>query len=263
MSTISYGIDLSGYSSGKTALVKAEKSENSIKLEIIEEHPFKNKRKGTDGINVTKEEVNDFEKIIESGKLYIDVPIDLQGLPEPDNPEYIWQLTSRPVDRAFGALLPLADRIGACVSRFKYLLKRSGKEEELGANLFETYPAASLKLMGLKNEKYKGNNGVVFIKYEWKAIGGDKKDENLASILNSLGWRSSDNTKLNDDEFDAALCAIIGISPENSRLQQEELDKKINQLLNVNDCKFKSPDGYILLKEKSESVHIERISHIS
>ena len=54
--------------------------------------------------------------------MLVDTPVDLQGLPNPTNVYFAWELVKRPVDYAFDALAPLANLIGAPVARFQNLL---------------------------------------------------------------------------------------------------------------------------------------------
>ncbi len=206
---------------------------------------------------------------LSQGRLFVDVPIDLQGLPCPVNPTYIWQLTNRPVDEAFNGLSPLADRLGSCVSRFLCILQKLDKRfltnsEFLGKKLFETYPAASLENINLNSVKYKGGEGAQYNGSAWRGISNkDKqkdKDKKLAKLLNDLDWKASPYTKLNDDEFDAALCAVIGVLPENEYwLQGVELNNTINNKLNSGI--FVGPKGYVILKKQPENITIVRVAN--
>ncbi|MFA6449406.1 MAG: hypothetical protein WCX65_08065 [bacterium] len=274
---VSYGLDISGFSTkGGSSLVRAERNSQTdgIKIDIIEGHCFQEEHKGKDCITeIVNKETAIIEKCFKEGLVFVDTPIDLQGLPDPDNPYFVWQLTKRPVDKAFRALSPLSDRIGAPVSRFRNIRKKLAcmYSECLGELLYETYPAASLKLMGLSNEKYKGDAYYQDSKWYGKTQNGrsknekdqNEKDRNLADILNKLEWHTSSKLSINHNEFDAALCAIIGVSQKNDWLQGDDLKRDINNIL-LNKGKnipfFEAPKGYVLLKKQPKFAEIARIN---
>lgn len=258
---ISYGIDLSGFSKGMTAIARAEKAKGSefIQIRIIDEECFRTFHEGADKIeDIGWKESECIGRYLKEGPVYVDAPIDLQGLPNPVNPHFVWQLTMRPVDRAFNALPPLADRIGYIVSRFKFCM-RTLKPECLGESIFETYPAASLGLMNLINKTYKGN--AVFKETKWQGLTVDKRDRNLALLLNELGWTASFGMELDSDEFDAALCAVTGVMPDGALLKGVGLKQHINEIL---ENKFKAglvydaPEGYVLLRKAPGPAIISR-----
>ena len=154
----------------------------------------------------------------------------LQGLPNTTAPQRVWQLTNRPVDKAFTALPPLADKIGAVVARMQRLKFVLGDKSFVGKNLFETYSAASLELLGLYDKKHKGV--ARFESGSWRGVEVAKKSEQaknsrLAENLNQLRWTASNDFELTHDEFDAALCALTGIASPDSRLEGPELEEEM------------------------------------
>jgi len=189
----------------------------------------------------------------------VDIPLDLQGLPLAEPIDYTWQLTRRPVDYALRGMPPLADRIGAAVARFQYIL--SGLPDVIiGKHIFETYPALMLDLMGLPLSRYKGQP-IIFSEGKWQ--GGL-----LAELATQLNFVAEDNTQLNDDEFDAILCALAGVADPEDRLEGDLLRKIINQQLRekLPDCQheYDPPAGYCVMRKRpSEKTVICKTNDLS
>ncbi|HWB31690.1 MAG TPA: hypothetical protein VG714_00790 [Acidobacteriaceae bacterium] len=159
------------------------------------------------------------------GPVAVDIPIDLQGLGGPAQISFVWELTRRPVDRALGALAPLADRIGAPTARFRNIVDAGGFGSSLGSRLFETYPAGSLKRLGLKR----------------------------SDIITAPG------NMLNEDETDAAICALTAL-PE-WRLEGQPLADSLARQFEENGMAAgrQLPLGYVLLKANpAKRVHVSR-----
>ena len=160
---IAYGLDLAGYSQGqRSALVRVEwPGEGPVKAKLLTGHPFARRAEGKHKLNPEPER-KAIEFMLGKGRIFVDVPIDLQGLMGLDppkssrrsNPPHIWELTCRPLDYAFGARPPLADRIGALVVRFRNILTES-QRSQLGSRLWETYPGATLELVTGTKPGYK------------------------------------------------------------------------------------------------------------
>src|SRR5262249_18741208 len=104
-------------------------------------------------------EVETLRRCFAIGPVAIDVPIDLQDLLQPQRATPIWELTLRPVDRALGAMRPLADRIGSPVARFQAIMRAGAFDDLLGRSLFEPYPAGTWLLNNIGSKGYKGKNG--------------------------------------------------------------------------------------------------------
>jgi hypothetical protein len=254
----SFGLDLAGYSTG-SALAEAYKKNQGIHVDILVGHEFENKIEGTDELSKTVEaELRCIQHLLQSGHIYIDIPIDLQGLPHPKSPQYVWELAKRPIDKYFDGLPPLSSLIGSPVARMQYLwslLKRRCGKDPLGTLIFETYPAASLKKSSLVNKGYKGKT--TYSKSTWTGAPTTKEDEKsknekMAKILKHLSWTADEHFTLNHDEFDAAICALTGLGKQ---LKGDELQSEMNSKLKK---KYAPPKGYVLLKEIPKKVILGR-----
>jgi len=261
--TRAYGLDLAGYSTTGSALAAADDSGEGIVITVLDDHCFSVAAGGTSSLaDKTHEEIACLDRLIaDATALYVDVPIDLQGLPNPDDPELIWELTKRPVDQAFGALCPLADRIGSYVARMQNLWQMLKQNSDpLGSGLFETYPAASLTVGKQCSKGYKGQ--ATRNQNKWIGVGTNKeaeqkKNDKLAELLNKLNWQAEDKFHFSNDEFDAALCALCGVSP---RLDGDELADEMNRRIGGNRS-YMRPQGYVLLKGIPEGVTVCRKSY--
>ncbi|MCA9093860.1 MAG: hypothetical protein KDA68_10260 [Planctomycetaceae bacterium] len=219
----SYGLDLAGFSAGKSALAKATFDETQgFQVVVYRTHPFSKELEGRDHIGPQLDEERELIQIL--SPLYIDVPIDLQGLPVPKHFTFTWELTKRPIDFAFGALPPLADRIGTPVARMKNIL-RDINFDILGVNIFETYPKASLANILDEMPSYKAQTAE-FSQGVWIGEGG------LADILRMMNAIAEEGTVLNDDHVDAMICSLTGVVPPDHLLQGELLETEVRRRLN-------------------------------
>jgi hypothetical protein len=250
---IAYGIDLAGFSTGKSGLAKAELVEpNKIAVTVFTDHLFAKSRRGFAKVeDVVDAEAGLLTQLLEEGKVLIDMPLDLQELGNHEQAKMLWQLTKRPVDYVFSALPPLADKIGSPVARAQAFLKRLQKESSdlvrFGENIFETYPAGSLELVGLNRSGYKRQT-TTFNEGRWRG-------ETLAKIANGLNLKAHEEVSLNDDDIDAIICSIAGVADSANILEcnelQKEIEKRIHDSLPASATKVdcKPPKGYRLLKE--------------
>lgn len=249
-----FGLDIAGYSTGKSGFVRAcYKSDNSIVVTVYRGHIFSKKYSTKDSLdNVANRERELLLACCRNSSLMVDIPIDLQDLLHPNNAAFVWQLTLRPVDYAFGGIAPLANYIGAPVARFHNIISVSTGMDEIepivGKNVFETYPARSLGLLKLPDKMYKGHK-ISFKNGHW--TGGV-----AAEIAEGLGLIAKNGDILNDDELDAIICALPGVVDDDLILQGDELKHEIsksinNKLKNENiECLDVNPPlGYVLLKE--------------
>ena len=154
---IGFGIDLAAY--GRTAgtvHAAAKLDSGHIKLTLISDSSFARTRKGASALlSQVVEEGSELARLTSLVPVAIDVPIDLQGLPSLRDITRTWEVTCRPIDRAFGALSPLADnKIGYRVARFQKLIELC-PQCKVGETIFETCPAASLQDGGLPGKRYK------------------------------------------------------------------------------------------------------------
>jgi len=260
----SFGLDLAGYSKCKSALARATISKDGPPtVAILTRSVFAQKVDGKNRLpGHVAGEIECLRTVLNEGSLFIDVPIDLRGLLSPRNPQFVWQLTKRPVDQAFGGLPPLADRLGACVARMQNLRKRlltNGQGNLLEHGLFETYPAGSLKLAGKNHGGYKGGRARYSQEHRWQpSREGNDRDSALAALLNNLQWTADGEIDgFTDDEFDAALCALTGFD---HRLCGEDLREEINRRLAESGYGngYSAPRGYVLLKEIPPDVSLCR-----
>ena len=283
-----YGLDISGYSTGGSGFARATRSKTgNLGVEIFTFHHFNVHVEGHETINLFQiGELLALKHIIGQHALVVDTPIDLQGLPCVDAAIYGWELAQRPVDYAFDARPPLADRIGYPVSRLQSLLKSLPRNlrDRLGVSLFETYPAETLRRLGLESKKYKGEakyrvsvgwTGKLAMKRNKKT----KKMENdpetqdlnnrLADTLNALERRMPTDGSISHDEFDAALCAITGVSDPSDLLEEQileaEIGSKIWNRLSKQDGNLPRtlrveppPKGYLILTKRPKELTVTR-----
>lgn len=213
-----FGLDLSGYSGEGSSLAEVRRKANgTYSATVFRGHPFAQSREGRHRLaTIVNDERAALASLLRNGHLLVDVPIDLQSLPEPTTPHFIWELTARPIDFAYGALRPLADRIGAPVARFRHIVAdQSIRDATESGGLIETYPAASLLCMKLPSEGYKKQ------KITWDD--GRWIGENLADIAQGLRLVATSAVTLTDDDIDAIICALVGVVPSESVLADEEL----------------------------------------
>jgi hypothetical protein len=231
---IAFGIDLAGYSSGKSVCAVAEQGDEHVAVTILSGSPLSDRHRGDEEIGPIVAREAAFLRSLLSHAVAVDIPIDLQDLLTP-KPLQVWQLTKRPVDHALGALCPLADRVGSPTARFRNILAVGGLRGALGDRLFETYPAGSLRMLQLPYRGYK--NGSIEAEATLRAL--------MVSLHVSPGG-------LTHDEFDATLCAIAAL-PE-YRLTGIALSKALSVPLT------QMPNGYLLLKRPPSCVTVARQS---
>lgn len=191
---IGFGLDLAGYTTGKTTLAVVEIEGQNAKATLLRESALSVKRKSGDALEILREEAAVLRRCLNIGPLAVDIPIDLQDLRTPIETDYIWQLTLRPVDRAIGAMPPLADRIGAPVARFAAIVSEGDFDALLGEKLFEAYPAVTLKMLKIEARHYKGKAGA----------------DALIRLCETLRVKPRVES---DDDIDAIICAITAAAP--------------------------------------------------
>jgi hypothetical protein len=258
-----FGLDLAGYTSGKSGFARAaRRTDGTIRVRVFQGHAFSRKLAGHDpGFSeVVNQERALVRRCLASGTLYVDVPIDLQGLPVVAEPRYAWQLIKRPVDYAIGGLPALASLIGAPAARFLNVLREiDSLENLLGSVVFETYPAASLDAMALPSKGYKGQT-ISISGAEVAVIQCPQgKEPRLDVIARGLNLRSETENVLSDDDVDAIVCALTGVLDEDHRLQGHALLEIVRRQLREKlggDARLLAermgqvemlPQGYVLL----------------
>jgi hypothetical protein len=191
---VGFGIDLAGYTTGKTSLAFVDIRGRSASATILRGSALSKKRRTDDSLNeIVKDEVAVLRQCLAIGPVAVDVPIDLQTLPHPKDPQTVWALTKRPIDYAINAMPPFADRIGSPVARFAEIMRRGKFFGLLGTQIFEAYPSITLRMLNI-DRRYKGK------------IGASK----LVSLCKNL--RIHPNVE-NDDDLDAIICAITAAAP--------------------------------------------------
>lgn len=286
-----FGWDLASYGGGGSAFVQARRDKSQIHVDVltcasIDKPSLKLDSELGDTLDA---ELILMSECLKRGTLVVDVPIDLQNLGQmfvkqsEARIQQYWQLIKRPVDHAFRALPPLADRVGYAVARFSNLLCRLSQQEEnvqLDIDLLETYPAASLRLvrdsLGRNNNlSYKGSCAE-FIGGRWRGQDATEanprlrtrqqlKNDNLAALVNQ--WRIVPNEErcvLNDDQFDAIICGVTGCLGEHA-LFDDELNSEILTRLRLPEpspfeptsLPLYAPAGYTLLREIPADLSID------
>lgn len=261
---ISYGLDLAGFSKGKSALVEAVRKGNAIEANILKGHPFEKKLTGDDNWSVQLHEERVCIKkivglgdsgILDNRKIYIDVPIDLQNLLSANECEFVWELTRRPIDYALKALAPLANLIGVPVARMQSILADDGLRNLLGKQIFETYPKKSLEEVIETMESGRGfeykSTSAIYDGFKWE---GKIGAPGVSQLLNKIGATATKGIEINDDHFDAVVCAMTGLldgeniwSDHNLHSFVNKMSKKTNPL----------PIGYKIIKSWPEKITIK------
>lgn len=246
-----FGLDFAGYSGGKTALAHARQiAPDRVDITVYDGHIFAQKIPGSARLaQVVEAERGLLRACCARGPVMVDLPLELDDLPRPADPAFVWELVHRPVDYALDAMPPLANLIGAPVARFLNLLHEL-PAEWVGTRLFETYPAASLGRLGLHGRGYKSNSGVTmqFINGQWQGAAL------MAENATRLGWQADSELRLTDDEFDAALCALTGIADTEHQLRGERLDDEITRRIHDKSPEtalqtFHAPRSFVLLEK--------------
>lgn len=280
---VSYGWDLAGYGSSGSAFCRATRKGSRIDAVILSSKAICRPCHKIDSsiVETVDLEVRLLEACASQGRIFIDVPIHMQSLSsvidfECEHPvEFYWQLVKRPVDHVFTALEPLASNLGFATARIANILGRISKATlELDRNLFETYPAATLDLLACGHkwtsvEKYKG--GKAHYQGDWQGIESEKdsetarkkeqgKNDGLASLANRLNFTAEDEFLINDDEFDAVLCAATGCLDESWKWKNSLADYIRSSLTekhpNNDWSKIESPLGYVVFDNVPEELQI-------
>jgi Protein of unknown function (DUF429) len=207
---IGFGLDLAGYTTGKTSLAAIEPEAKRAEVTLLRNSAFARRRATTSSLELAvQEESYDLERCVKLGHVAVDIPIDLQGLPFAPRAREIWELTKRPIDKKLRAMAPFADRIGAPVSRFAAIMVHAKFGKVLGERLFETYPTAIWQKLGIIAGEYKSRQ-----KERAKA-----RKEACIALCSKL--RIEPSLK-NDDDIDAVICAVTAIASEDHLCKTEE-----------------------------------------
>ena len=93
-----------------------------------------------------------------------------------------------------------------------------------------------------------------------------KKNDGLATLANQLKLEAGEGSEMNDDEFDAVICAVTGCIPD-CTLDRESLRRFIRSKLieeyGQSDwiSKVEPPDGYVVFQCLPEGIqiHVNRV----
>lgn len=264
--TEAFGLDLCGFEGGtgkrgRSGLAFVRRTAHHIEVHVIDQHPIvlPAKLRKQDWQQV---ELAFVDELIEFAPLYVDVPIDLQRLPFPEDVHCPWELTKRPVDQRLKALSPVADKLGAPVARFRRILSMNTHKlwHQVDRCIFETYPAGSLRLIegsftnqpGLKRHRQSYKEGrIVWIGGSWQPCikGRAERNDRLAELATKFELVADARVTLNDDDFDAILCALAGIGDDKARLGGRRLAEKLwpEESDSPHFDERRLPRGYVLL----------------
>jgi predicted nuclease with RNAse H fold len=229
---VGFGLDIGGYGKkGATILTAAVAQHREIKVSVLTNSAFSRTLSGdSDLLEQITQEHDLLLQLIDIGPIAVDVPIDIQGLPSPPNVTRVWELTLRPIDKAFGGLAPVADKLGYCVARFTKLLATSNRFKA-GTNIYETYPAASLSVCGCVAKGYKK---------------GEESPKVRSAIIEK--FKISDHS-LSHDELDSVICALAAVGENDEILERDALKQEMLRRLKneASHNRHSVPKGYRLL----------------
>ena len=158
MTVLSFGLDIAGLSgknnSGLAALAAKHAEAKIINAWIVIPNAFSADHEGREHLDsFLPKQVSLLERMASLGQVHIDTVLESQNLDRPSNARYVWELNHRAVDYAFKGLSIYADLIGAPYAYVRRLLADS--QLTLAKEVWETYPAASLREMQLPSKQYK------------------------------------------------------------------------------------------------------------
>jgi hypothetical protein len=215
-------------------------------VRIIDESVFEERhQRDADLAPLLQREVDLLCRMMARGSVAVDVPIDLQRLPDRVDAKQIWELTLRPVDVVLCALPALADKIGAATTRFANLLRSGDLGNRLGTSLFETYPGGTRRLMKRTTQ-----------------IEPIRRDQAVHRETIAAEWHA-EGTPLNEDEIDAAICALTALASGADRLEGPSLNAELESEFQRHAIVRRDlPRGYVILKAiPFENVAVSRVSY--
>jgi hypothetical protein len=243
---IGFGLDLSGYTTNKTSLAAIVASGEVAEAVLLRCSAFSTRRTSDMPVrDAVEAEAVVLDQCLSIGPVAVDIPIDLQNLLVPEQAEAIWELTRRPVDKKLNAMPPLADRIGAPVARFSAIMRVGNFGHRLGIDLFETYPAESLRRL-----EFFGN---------YKAQGSDRMAERDAAMESLCRYLALDGNCRSDDDLDAIICGIAAVAPTEALAPAEELGLDQRMLPNGFRILKRNPFRNIALRESDFSTWISEM----
>jgi len=247
---IVFGLDLGGFRKCNSALAMAVRSEEGqITVTIFRSHPFSGARNSWETLpNEEVEFLTWLNQEDNSAALFVDCPIDLQTLlcqldlrgPGKcvEELSFIWELTHRPIDKAFGGLAPIASNLGFLVARFLRVLKQSRTQGLVGEKVFETYPRAALEVfMNSRNPP------------AYKSGKAKERAKKRKKIQKTLKLHLDGNAVLSENRLDAVICALVGLCERENQLERKmrrKLTAIAGKIRRQRLERMKPPEGYVL-----------------
>ena len=248
------GIDLAGFRGKDTACVKTEWRNGDIVATLLPPNTLCQDHPGIDSaVPILLQDAQKLRQwIVDGYGVSMDCPIDLQGLPTLLNPQYLWQLIRRAIDRLVNGIPPLADKLGSVVARCLATLQHENLRGELGIHLFETYPKAILIRKRFERSDIKKGWIVLLAAdgpQEVEASGDteQEREQNGLAVVAELRrlhvvCGGEQPVRLTDHQLDAILCTspLLSDNPTMADTLTEELHNEYP------DLKAVAPQGYIL-----------------
>lgn len=245
----------------KTKLVRADRIGRNVYITLFDNHPLQKPVSDNIPLMPILESGAKLLRLFQSKEIYVDVPIDLQGLPYVNKPQYVWQAIKRSVDMINDALSPYAHTIGSQVTRFDHLLQIAFNKKKYNRTIIETYPKKSLMNLDLYFNKYKGLSvaSCPGWKQEWLVVkqkmSKDKDIKNCSRLVNNLNKLGiiayGRNLRIDDNVFDAIICALTGIVEYRHRYSSKEIHSIINSRGYLKRVPCNSPQDYAVISKKN------------
>src|SRR6266849_795436 len=219
---IGFGIDLAGYTTGKTSVAAIKIKDRVAEATLLRNSHFSRRHSANARADdVIRGDVECLRLCLNLGPVAVDIPMDLQGLPNPSKLTAIWSLTCRPIDKKLRAMPPFADRIGAPVARFAAMTRTGNFDPVLGISLFETYPAETWRRLEIDAGNYRQNNAA------------------RITLCKQLQLEPHTAIK-SDDDIDAIICAVTAVMPPENICTESDLGLDLGGL----------PRGYRIIKKR-------------
>jgi len=176
-----------------------------------------------------------------------DCPIDVQELAIPRDVDYVWQLRLRPIDHLLEAMAPLGTWLGIVVARCRSTLACGNLSQQLGRNIFETYPKTVLERLGLTAVK----NWTVTLSPDVPpnvVNAPEAGAQQVLNLLNQLHVVVEDKLTFSDHDLDAILCTIPSLSDVCA--DEDALTEELRHA--YPGMRYRAPRGFVLIPEDTE-----------
>ncbi len=236
----SYGLNIAEDVRHSIVIAEATQTTDGVKIELIKNHAFKMNRFMVDSFKYrTDEEKVLLQEINKIGNLYLNAPLDLQGMPLDKLPKNEWELSSRAIDRVYQRLVTTGKLIAPVEQRLRLMLKPYKEKLPFGA--FETDPALILEESGYKSMKHKGCS--IFVRGSWSP------NNSLSAVLNDLNWSAENGERFSYADLGASLCALTGISSSHVDVQG-----KLDAYFPGHQGYYKAPKAYEIINNIPKNV---------